>query len=360
MKVFLKQKKTFCLKRVKNNKVHRILSFFRNFFFGLNILLGIVLLLSCLVPYISIATVPFVAFFSLTIPILVLGNLLFLLFYVFGRNKKAFFSFFILLISYLSLSSFFKLRFSTADTKEADLNVMTFNVRSFNRNQNLENTTVFEETLDLISTENPDIICFQEFYYKRYKDFKDYKYKYLEYIHNPGKVKLGFYSKYPIINQGLINFPDSPNNAAFVDVVVKKDTLRVYNLHLESLRVIPDKDIIAKEASKKLYKRLTTSFKKQQQQAEIIKEHKQNSPYKAIICGDFNGTQYSNVYKTIRGTMQDTFEEKGSGYGRTYNFKYYPVRIDFILIEDSFEVVSHKNYNVKLSDHFPVMTSFNF
>ncbi|MBO0592427.1 endonuclease/exonuclease/phosphatase family protein [Cellulophaga sp. E16_2] len=338
----------------------RIQTFFNKIFFGLNILLGILLLLSCLVPYISIETVPFIAFFSLTIPILVLLNLLFLLCYLFGRNKRVLFSFFVLLVSYVSLSSFFKLRFSNPTDTTADLSVMTFNVRSFNKNMNIKNTAVFEETLEFITTEDPDIICFQEFYYKKQKDFKNYKYMYLEYIKNPGKVKLGFYSKYPIINKGLINFPESPNNAAFVDIVVKNDTVRVYNLHLESLRVIPDKDIIAQEESKKLYRRLTNSFKKQQQQAQIIKEHKDKSPYRAIICGDFNGTQYSNVYKTIRGDMQDTFQEKGSGYGRTYNFRYYPVRIDFILVEDSFNVLSHKNYNVKLSDHFPVMTSFNF
>ncbi|WP_282116178.1 endonuclease/exonuclease/phosphatase family protein [Cellulophaga baltica] len=335
-------------------------SFFSKVIFGLNVLLGALLLLSCLVPYVSVETVPFIAFFSLTIPILVLSNLLFLLYYVFGRNKRAFFSFFILLISYLSLSSFFKLRFSNATDTSADVTLMTFNVRSFNKNMNIKNDAVFEETLDLITTENPDVICFQEFNFRKQNDFVNYKYKYLEYKTNQGKVKLGFYSKYPIINQGLINFPESPNNAAFVDIVVAKDTLRVYNLHLESLRVVPDKDIIAQEESKKLYRRLTNSFKKQQQQAQIIKDHKEQSPYKVIVCGDFNGTQYSNVYKTIRGEMLDTFQEKGSGYGRTYNFKYYPVRIDFILLDNSFEVLSHKNYNVKLSDHFPVMTSFNF
>tara|TARA_R110000796_G_scaffold252631_1_gene389238 strand:+ start:123980 stop:124999 length:1020 start_codon:yes stop_codon:yes gene_type:complete len=338
----------------------RITSFFGKVFYGINILFGLFLLLSCFVPYISLETIPFVAFFSLSIPILVLVNLLFVVFWGFQRKKKLFLSFFVLLISFFSLSSFFMFRFSELAILDDDLSVMTYNVRSFNKNENINDPNVFEEILDLINKEDPDVICFQEFDYKHRKDFKNYKYSYLEYIHNPGKVKLGVYSKYPIINEGLINFPKSPNNGSFVDIVFNTDTVRIYNLHLESLKVIPDPEVLAKEESTKLYKRLTSTFIKQQQQAEIISEHKKTTNYKTIVCGDFNGTQYSNVYRTIRGDMQDTFQEKGTGYGRTYNFTYYPVRIDFILSDKNIDVLSHKNYNAKLSDHFPVMASFQF
>ncbi|SMC84565.1 endonuclease/exonuclease/phosphatase family protein [Cellulophaga tyrosinoxydans] len=338
----------------------QIVSFFKKLFIGINVLVAASLLLACLVPYISLETLPFVAFLSLGIPILVFVNLLFLLFWAFSGKKQLFLSLIVLIISYFSLSSFFMFRFTSDDAdSKADLKVMTYNVRGFNRYKNIDAPNVFDEILDLINTENPDVICFQEFDDNKQKAFKNYKYKYLKYIDNKGKVTLAVYSKFPIINEGLINFPESPNNASFVDIRVKKDTIRVYNLHLESLRVIPDKDVIAKEESKKLYKRVTHSFKKQQEQAEIIKENLQNTSYKAIVCGDFNGTQYSNVYRTIRSDLQDSFQEKGSGYGRTYNFKYYPVRIDFILVDKSFEVVSHQNYDAKLSDHFPVMTSIN-
>lgn len=338
----------------------RIYSFFNQLFFSTNILFGVILLLSCFVPYIPTDVAPFVAFFSLGIPILVLVNTLFILFWLFRRKKQIVFSILVLLISYFSLSSFFMFRFSETDSNDEDLKIMTYNVRGFNKNENIKDENIFEEIQNLILSEDPDIICFQEFDHQHRKDFKQYKYKYLKYINNKGKVTLAFYSKYPIINEGLINFPESPNNGSFVDVVFKQDTVRVYNLHLESLRVIPNKEIIAKEESKKLFKRLTHTFKKQQEQADIVAAHKNTTSFKTIICGDFNGTQYSNVYKTIRGDMQDTFQEKGTGYGRTYNFKYYPVRIDFILVDKGLEVMSHKNYNAKLSDHFPVLTSVRF
>ena len=45
--------------------------------------------------------------------------------------------------------------------------------------------------------------------------------------------------------------------------------------------------------------------------------------------------------------------------GKTYDFIKVPLRIDFILADKAFEVKSHKNYDEKLSDHYPVMASFS-
>lgn len=338
-----------------------IRAFFDQLIFGLNVLFGASLLLSCFVPFIPNDKAPIVAFFSLGIPILVFINLFFLLFWLFRRKRQGFLSLLVLVISYFSLSSFFMFRFSEKAVEESDLSIMTFNVRGFNKNEEIKNPTLFEEILDLIKTENPDIICFQEFNDNRQKSFSNYKHKYLKYIDNKGKVTLAIYSKYPIIHSGLVNFPESPNNGSFADIVYKKDTLRVYNLHLESLRIVPGAVARGQEQSSKLFKRVSHSFKKQQEQAELILTHRKSTNYKTIVTGDFNGTEYSNVYKTIKNNdLKDTFKEKGTGYGRTYNFKYYPVRIDFILADHRIEVTSHKNYDVKLSDHFPVMASFRW
>ena len=89
-----------------------------------------------------------------------------------------------------------------------------------------------------------------------------------------------------------------------------------------------------------------------------IVEHIKGSPYPVILCGDFNNTQFSNAYQIVRGDKQDTFIEEGTGYGGTLNFRGLPVRIDFILADPTFEVQSHKNYDEKYSDHFPIMASF--
>jgi endonuclease/exonuclease/phosphatase family metal-dependent hydrolase len=339
--------------------VRKIIAFINKFIFSINVFFAVSLLLSCFIPYISLEKFPVVAFFSLSIPIFVFVNIVFTIYWLFLRKKQFILSLVVLIVGYFSLSSFLMFRFNEVESSSKDLTIMTYNVRGFNGNL-IHNPNIFEETQDFIKKENPDVICFQEFNYLKRNDFKDYKYSYHEYIENREKIKIGIFSKYPIINEGLLNFPDSGNDAAYVDILYKKDTVRIYALHLESLRIIPHKSALIKEESTKLYGRLTRVFKKQQEQANLILEHRKSVPYKTIICGDFNGTEYSNVYRTIKGGMTDSFKEKGVGYGRTYNYKYYPVRIDFILVDERLKVKSHKNYNVNFSDHFPVMSSISF
>ena len=54
---------------------------------------------------------------------------------------------------------------------------------------------------------------------------------------------------------------------------------------------------------------------------------------------------------------KDAFVEAGKGFGSTYKFTF-PIRIDFIMPDQSIKVNSFKTYGDKLSDHFPVMARF--
>ena len=59
----------------------------------------------------------------------------------------------------------------------------------------------------------------------------------------------------------------------------------------------------------------------------------------------------------MKGNKQDAFIQAGSGIGKTFDFNFMPLRIDFIMPDDQFQVNSFMNYTVKYSDHYPVMTS---
>ncbi|MEE9364922.1 MAG: endonuclease/exonuclease/phosphatase family protein [Cellulophaga sp.] len=277
---------------------------------------------------------------------------------MFRRKKQLLFSLFVLVIGYFVLGTFFQFGTSSEEIEEADdLSIMTYNVRGFNRYEVINSPTVFEDIKQLIDDEKPSIICFQEFGSLKRNSFTQYKYKYVKYIRMQHKVIMGFYSKYPIVSEGLVNFPNSANNGAYIDVLYKRDTVRVYNLHMESLKIRPNRTALSNEESGKLYKRIAKSFEKQQEQAAIFRKHKEAVSYKIIVCSDLNNTQFSNVYKVVKGDMRDSFMEKGAGYGRTYNFRYFPLRIDFIFADPEFQIISHKNYDANLSDHFPVMTT---
>jgi len=53
------------------------------------------------------------------------------------------------------------------------------------------------------------------------------------------KVKYGqaIFSKFPIVKSGSIEFPNTANNAIYADIVKGSDTIRIYNVHLQSLRI---------------------------------------------------------------------------------------------------------------------------
>lgn len=322
----------------------------------LNSIFAALLLCSYVLPYIFPRSFPSLSVLTLTVPILLFINFIFLIYWMIKVKKHFLLSFFVLIFGYKHVSTLFK--FSGKDVKGVvALKVMTYNVRLFNLYEWIDNDNVGEEIIEQIAEQNPDVICLQEFHSKKENAF-NYPYKYIKYKSTSNRVGQAILSKYPIINKGSLDFSRYGNNAIFADIVKGKDTVRVYNLHLQSFHINPKKEEITQENSERLLKRMGSAFVVQQEQAEVFETHQNKCTYKQIICGDFNNTQYSNVYRQIKKEMKDTFDEAGSGFGSTYYYKYFPLRIDFILVDDKIRVLSHENLTDKiLSDHYPIVSS---
>ena len=207
-----------------------------------------------------------------------------------------------------------------------DFSVMSYNVRLFNVFRWLERDDVADNILDFINDKNPDILCIQEFSNSANIDLKVYRHRYIFMDGNKIKTGQAIFSKFPILDQGHIVFPNSSNNVVFADIKRGKDIIRVYNMHLQSIKISPDVNEINENIdaineggkSQKLLGRISKAFMQQQQQAEIFKEHKKNCKYPIIICGDMNNSAFSYVYRSIKGKLNDSFEEAGSGFGATY------------------------------------------
>ncbi len=325
--------------------------------FSGNILSAILLFLATLVTYVSVAYLPYLFLLSLAAPFLVAVNVIFCLYWLLRSTKYFWLSFLVLFIGYFVQDSFIRIFDSNSEISSKDFRIMTFNTLSFSGFDDY-NPEIGQEIIAFIAAQDPDIICFQEFDYTHTYDesFKQYPYNFVNYGRDPelGSAQ-AIYSKYPIINKGAFDFVDSSNNAIFADLVIGKDTVRLYNAHLESLKVRAGN--FKREQPQRLLKRLGDSFVKQQEQADLIRRHADQSKLKKIICADLNNTQFSNVYRVLKGDLQDSFEKKGFGYGRTYDFKFLPLRIDYIFVDPSIEIRAHKNFDVRLSDHFPVMAS---
>ncbi len=334
------------------------LSVFNKILYALNLIFVSLLLVACAMPYLSVTFLPFLSFLSLAVPVLVAVNLLFFIYWVIQGKRQLLPSLFVLVFGYFVLGTFIKLNFQKNKFQKEDLKIMSYNIHTFNEFGWAERKNVYNAIKDFIREEQPDIVCFQEVSIGMDKEFLDYPYYYLMKIPGGNKVHLGIFSKYPIINTETLTFPNSINNGSYADIAYQGDTLRLYNVHMQSLGITPGTGILRSKSSNFLYKRVVKAFKKQEEQAEMIALHRNASPYKTLLCGDFNNTQFSKAYHVLKGDMQDSFIEAGSGYGRTLNFLDIPLRIDFIMADSSFEVRSHKNYDFKYSDHYPVMASF--
>ncbi len=335
-------------------------SILKKLLFWLNLVFALFLVLSIAVKHISAINFTFLSLLSLTVPFFVVGNGLFLIYWLLGKNRKALVSGLALFLGFLFLGPVFRIGTNQIDGDSKGISLMTFNVRGFNEFNQLDIPDVDSLIVDFIETENPDILCLQEAPHilKSHKSklLLNYDYKYIDYVYGEptNRVILGIYSKYPILDNQVIDFPKSHNSAMFSDILIGSDTLRLFNIHLESFKIRPEVRTIQKANSNKLFVRLNKVVAKQLEQAEILEEHLNATALPKIVVGDFNNTQFSNVYQTIKGDMSDTFLEKGKGFGKTYSLLNYPMRIDYILTDDSFDVIDHNNFDVRLSDHYPV------
>lgn len=320
-----------------------------------NILAATMLVLSYSLPFIAPKKFAFLSVLSLAVPLLIVLNILFLVYWLLTVKRQLLMSLLVLVIGYSYVFSLYKFSASKNIEDKENISVMNYNVRLFNLFEWIPKNSVKQQIIDFIAEKQPDILSMQEYRPDESVNLKGY-YKYEELSGQRVKNGQAIFSKYPIIHSGSIEFPNTANNAIYVDIVKHKDTIRIYNVHLQSLGIDPASEKLDIETSENLVKRVGTVFRLQQNQAELFLEHKKRCRYKMIICGDFNNTAYSYVYKEIKGDLKDAFVEAGNGFGRTFKFKFFPVRIDFILVDDAFTINGFKTFDVELSDHYPIMT----
>ena len=340
------------------------LSWFNKVVFTLNIVLAVLTFLAYVLPFLAPKLFPILSVLTLILPLFLILNGLFFIYWGIQLKRQIILSGLVLLMGITFINKFYK--FSTTDLphEEKDFVVMSYNVRLFNLFHWLNDDYVPQEILTFINDQNPDILCIQEFSTSAKIDLKVYPYKY---VYMQGKqIKTGqaIFSKYPILDEGHLPLPNSNNSVVFADIKKGKDIIRVYNMHLQSIKISPDVneiseniDGINQEKSQLMIYRISRAFRKQQQQAEIIRKHKEQCEYPIIICGDMNNSAYSYVYRSVKGSLNDCFEEAGTGFGQTYNFKYYPARIDYIFADKSMKVKSFTSFPEFInSDHSPIMT----
>lgn len=346
----------------------RKLSWFNKILFGFNIVLTVLTFVAYVLPFLAPKLFPLLSVLTLILPLFLILNGLFFVYWLLQLKRQVMLSGMVLLLGITFINKFYKFSSSEIGKEEKDFTVMSYNVRLFNLFDWIPNKNVGQTILDFINEQNPDILCIQEYSENAKVDLRVYKYKAI--FMEGDKIKTGqaIFSKFPIFNQGDFKIPQAGNNVIYADIRKGKDTIRVYNIHLQSIKISPDVseiqdhvNAINQSKSELVFNRIRDAFEKQEHQAAILVNHKKDCPYPVIICGDMNNSPFSYVYRNIKSDLNDCFEEAGNGFGQTYKFKYYPARIDYIFASKKMKVKNFTTFaQFENSDHFPVMTRLSF
>lgn len=323
------------------------------------------------------------ALFGLAYPLLLAINVFFVLWWLFLRRMFFLFPLLAIVAGYPELKSTFAFNISSPDVSGSanvnnTLKVMTFNSRLFDLYNWTHNLDTRENIFYMLRTESPDIICLQEFFHSENEPFrnidklekvlraKNYHVDYSTTLRNRDHWGIATYSVYPIIGKKTIRFGKKGGNLCLAtDIVAGKDTLRIFNVHLESIRFKSedykfvenfgtDKESQEMEKSKRIIGKLKIAFGRRARQADILKKEIERSPYKVIVCGDFNDTPTSYAYRTISRNLKDTFIESETGMSQTYAGAFPSFRIDYILHDKNFSSFGYEVIQENFSDHYPV------
>lgn len=366
-------------------------SFFRRltrfFFIVVNIIAAVLFLLGCYGYLFNPVYFWPLGFLTLSAFYFLLILIAFIFFWLIVKPQRAFISVIAILLALKPLNNILSFHFSTSfsKTKPANaLRIMSWNVAQFNVMEDEKNPGIKSRMLGAINEYEPDIACLQEMVaedstvtqhghiseFLQQLGFGNYFYAYNRKEDFWGHAHFGIiiFSKYPIINKQMISFYPHDYNSIFqyADIVKGKDTVRVFNIHLQSLRfskanlnyidkpTVEDEDKAIKE-SKNIIAKFKKGFLKRQVQAERIRKEINKSPYPVIVAGDFNDVPNSYAYHTIGKDLDDAFVEKGSGLGRTFSGISPVLRIDNIFTGKKLDVLQFNLVKKKLSDHFPVI-----
>ena len=366
-------------------------SFFRratkHFFITVNVIAAVLFLLGSYGYLFNPKYFWFIGFLTLTSFYFLLVLAAFIFFWLLIKPRRALISAAALLLAYIPIKNIipYRLSHSFSNTKKENaLRIMTWNVAQFNIMEDKNHPDIKRQMFELINGYQPDIACFQEMVaedstvknhghmdvFLQKLNFKNYFYSYNSKEDFWGYAHFGIiiFSKYPIINKQSVGFYPNDYNSIFqyVDIVKGEDTIRVFNIHLQSLRfsksnlkyidkpTVEDENAAIKE-SKNIIAKFKKGFLKRQVQADRIRAEIDKSPYPVIVTGDFNDVPNSYAYYTIGKGLNNAFVEKGSGLGRTFSGISPVLRIDNIFVDKKMDVLQFNLVKKKLSDHFPVM-----
>jgi len=349
---------------------------------SLNLVAAAALLFSYLAPIINPSKFILPALFGLAYPYLLLLNLIFFTYWIIRLKKPVLLSMVVILIGWNHLNKMLPFAGKNHEIPEEIesgrmFKVLSYNVRGFDRYHWTKDPNTKNDIFGFIRQQDPDILCFQEFYTSSRKgeresdlsiqlnQFSGTEIYYTADPANRGGFGIATYSKFPILKRSRIPFNSSHNAAMYTDHLILEDTIRVFNIHLQSISFRQENFAFMDTARlkysneqireiKSIGSRLKYAFELRAEQASMIASYIKDSPFPVIVMGDFNDTPHSYAYRKIKKGLQDAFINAGKGFGNTYAGELPSFRIDHIMVGEPLVPYQFNRIKMKYSDHYPV------
>lgn len=385
MKAYPLMRSVSFLKQARNFKTNilSIRAFLKSVATLVTIVVAILLLSTKLVVYISPALLGYFTYFGFLFPLFFLLNVIFLVFWVIKWRTQFLIPLIVLVLMWPQWSQTFQLgwHFKGAKGDRQSVTILSYNVRMFDFYDWTKVSGNAKRLFEFINKQDADVVCIQEFFtspnnstYKESyinRNLSRYPFHHIDYTAHEFNTSFGMatYSKYPIVRQESMHFPNTTNSSIATDIVVKGETIRVFNNHLESLRLTQDHlnlldsltyqtEAKAKKGLKEIAYRMKGAFATRTLQADQLDALIKKSPYPVFVCGDFNDTPISYVYHKMKGDLLDSFVAHGKGFGGTYHGFIVPFRIDFLFHSRSLVNIGYQCFPVPYSDHYPIVGEF--
>jgi len=346
----------------------------RKMFFAMNVVCFIPVILTALAPIISPTVNWLPAFFSLWVEYIVLIPILWIIgWMIFVKWKVTVLNLLILTSLIPQMKHFFRWGGALKGSAN-DFTVISYNMDACD--YKFKNLQPIVQALQL---HKPDIVILQEYFdmknpkYSREILSKELNLPYTAYCELMQDYGLFILSKFPILDSGAVTSTKNrpQNGIQFADIKLFGETLRIYNAHLESYNFALDQrraiestenqEHISFRLGWDITKRMSSTWKKQMEQAQLLNYHRDSSlTTSTIVAGDLNNPPYNYIYHKVRGELQDAFLERGVGRSPTYSNAIGAFRIDYVLPSNNLTVVDYQTITSGTTEHQGVLTKLRF
>ncbi len=279
-----------------------------------------------------------------------------------------------LLLTILHLGLYLKVDFSSGRAQKPNrrgtVRMMSYNVRQF---YGPDEESSRDSLLNWVRRSGVDVVCLQEFSPQTGEGSRELADSIMgeEYASTTGDTLTQniIYSRYPILRSGRTCRSLKALRSIWADLLVRGDTIRLFNNHLHSTAITSDdgrfltgeqflQDTAREEKILSIVSRLGRSSVARAVEADSVAAAIARSPYRVIVAGDFNDVPLSYTYRTLRGELRDAFREVGSGRSYTFHGFHNLLRIDYLFFDPEIELLEYREDTVNFSDHRPIMARF--